>query len=216
MDEDRVRNRIAALIGTARAVTTEEAYGLAIHGAASVIALLYGSTSTQVVAFERAVAEEQKRVEREYYESQRQSVAKVVAGILRSVLAELDEGLVGSLRQRAAAEVLADFVALSRSVLEGAGDQPKNVAAVLAAAAFEDTVRRLGAAHAATTGGEKLADVLTALKNSGILQGSQVGIAQSYLSFRNHALHAEWDKVQREAVQSVLGFVEQLVLKYFQ
>jgi hypothetical protein len=38
-----------------------------------------------------------------------------------------------------------------------AGGQGKNVAAVLAAAVFEDSIRRLGAAHAGTVGGEKLA-----------------------------------------------------------
>jgi hypothetical protein len=60
-----------------------------------------------------------------------------------------------------------------------------------------------------------LADVLTALKDNGILQGSQVGIAQSYLNFRNNALHAKWDQIERESVASVLGFVEQLLLKHF-
>ncbi len=215
MEETQIRGRIEALIAMARIPVTEETYGLVVHGAASLISLLYGPGTTQMIAFERSLAEEQKRVEREYYETQRATVAKTVAGVLRNILAELDAGLVGSLRQRAVAEVLADFVSLSRSALEEVGDQPKNVAAVLAAAAFEDTVRRLGAAHAGTVGGEKLSDVLTALKNSGLFQGPQVGIAQSYLSFRNHAMHAEWDKVQREAVHSVLGFVEQLVLKYF-
>jgi len=58
----------------------------------------------------------------------------MVAGVLRNVSAELDAGLVGSLRQQAAGEVLADFLSLSRKTLEEAGDQAKNVAAVLAAA----------------------------------------------------------------------------------
>ncbi len=112
--------------------------------------------------------------------------------------------------------MLADFVALSREALREGGGQGSGVAAVLAAAAFEDSIRRLGAAHAGTVGGEKLADVLVALKKSGFLKGPQVAIAQSYLTFRNHAMHAEWDKIESEAVNSVLGFVEQLVLKYFQ
>jgi hypothetical protein len=73
------------------------------------------------------------------------------------MLAELDSGLIGSIRQQAAAEVLSDFVALSRAALDEAGGQGKNVAAVLVAAAFEDSIRRLGAAHAGTVGGEKLA-----------------------------------------------------------
>ena len=42
------------------------------------------------------------------------------------------------------------------------------------------------------------------------------GTRQSYLTFRNHAMHAQWNEIESEAVNSVLGFVEQLVLKYFQ
>jgi len=92
--------------------------------------------------------------------------------------------------------------------------QAKNVAAVLAASVYEDTIRRL-----ASTNGipheEKLSNVLVELKEKGLLQGSQVGIAQSYLSFRNNALHAQWDKVEKEAIASVLGFVEQILLRHF-
>jgi uncharacterized protein YutE (UPF0331/DUF86 family) len=128
--------------------------------------------------------------------------------------AELDAGVVGSLQRVITGEVITDFVRLARTAMEEKEEQAKNVAAVLAASVYEDTMRRLaltnGLPHA-----EKLADVLTALKDNGILQGSQVGIAQSYLNFRNNALHAKWDQIERESVASVLGFVEQLLLKHF-
>lgn len=107
---------------------------------------------------------------------------------------------------------MTDLVKLARAVLEEANDDAKNVAAVLTAAAFEDMVRRL----ADLRGGketEKLADVLIWLKNTGVLQGSEVGIAQSYLSFRNRALHAKWSEVDRPSVESVLAFTEQIILK---
>jgi hypothetical protein len=58
-----------------------------------------------------------------------------------------------------------------------------------------------------------LQDVITELKNESLLKGSQVGIANSYLNFRNNALHAQWEKIERESVASVLGFCEQLMLK---
>jgi len=60
-----------------------------------------------------------------------------------------------------------------------------------------------------------LAELLTELKNKGVLDGTQIGVAQSYLTFRNKSLHAEWDKVGRETVASVLAFTEQLLLKHF-
>lgn len=109
-------------------------------------------------------------------------------------------------------EVLTDFIKLARAALQESGDGAKNVAAVLAAAAFEDVLRRLadekGLGHQ-----EKLADVLTALKKVGVLQGAEVGIAQSYLSFRNRSLHAQWNEVDRPAIESILAFTEQVILK---
>ncbi len=80
---------------------------------------------------------------------------------------------------------------------------------MLTAAAFEDTIRRMGETFAGVIGQDDLSNVSTKLKDTGIIQSPQVGIAQSYLSFRNHALHANWDKTERESIHSVLGFVEQ-------
>jgi hypothetical protein len=217
MDEQRIRSRIKLLIEKANSRVDEAVYGEVVHGAASIMTLVHGPGSKQLAALDRAIADEQRRIAAILlHQDQREIIAKIIAGALAGVLAEIDAGLVGSIRQQAAAEVLADFVALSRSALEDGGGQGKNVASVLAAAAFEDSIRRLGATHAGIIGGEKLADVLEALKKSGFLQGPQVAIAQSYLTFRNHAMHAQWDKIESEAVNSVLGFVEQLVLKYFQ
>ncbi len=218
MDEQRIRSRIKFLIDKSKSNVEidEMSYGEVVHGAASIMTLVYGPASKQLAALDRSIADEKPRLLTTYPEAQRAILAKVAAGALAGTLAELDAGLIGSIRQQAAAEVLADFVALSRSALDEKSNQAKNVAAVLAAAAFEDSIRRLGAAHAGTVGGEKLAEVLVTLKNSGFLQGPQVAIAQSYLTFRNHAMHAQWDKIESEAVNSVLGFVEQLVLKYFQ
>lgn len=111
--------------------------------------------------------------------------------------------------------MLTDFIQLARNALNQSDDGAKNVAAVLAAAAFEDTIRRMGENFAGVIGQDDLSEVLKKLKDAGAIQSPQVGIAQSYLSFRNHALHANWDKIQRESIQSVLGFVEQLLLKHF-
>ena len=74
----------------------------------------------------------------------------------------------------------------------------------------------MGAELAGVIEPDDLSEVINQLKENGVLQSPQLGIAQSYLSFRNHALHANWNKIQRESVDSVLGFVEQLLLKHFQ
>lgn len=104
---------------------------------------------------------------------------------------------------------------LSHHVLDqDKSEESKNVASVLAAAAFEDTLRRL-AEHHKIPHIEKLANLLNELKDQKILKGTQVSIANSYLSFRNNALHAQFDKIDRASVSAVLAFVESLLLTEF-
>ena len=74
----------------------------------------------------------------------------------------------------------------------------------------------MGSTFAGVMGKEDLEDVISALKTKGILVAPQLGIAIGYLNFRNRALHANWDQVERAAVVSVLAFVEELLLKHFQ
>jgi hypothetical protein len=134
---------------------------------------------------------------------------------LKTLKADVQAGLVGNIERRALGEVMADMLGLAKEALADGTDGAKNVAAVLTAATFEDTIRRMGSELAGVQGRPDLADVLAALKKAGILQGPQIGIAQSYLKFRNDALHADWAKIQAAAVASCIGFVEPLILQYF-
>jgi len=139
MNESKIREQIKALMGLVnpQSLTSQEEYGHVLQGATGIIVLLYGRGSVQLSSFQAGVVAEEKRVAKEWHESQRGSMAQFISGVLSNVLAELDAGLIGSIRQQAEGEVLADFVALSRAALDEKGDQAKNVAAVLAAAAFE-------------------------------------------------------------------------------
>jgi len=139
---------------------------------------------------------------------------EAIRGALKSIKSEIEAGFVGSLRATISGEVLADLIKLARATLEEPGDDAKNVACVLAAAAFEDTLRKLTDLRGVPAS-DRLADVLSALKDAGVLQGAQVGIAQSYLQFRNRALHAKWAEVDRASAQGVLSFTEQLLVSEF-
>jgi len=184
------------------------------QGTVSLLALVYGPASPQLESFRTLL--EAKQREAQHKMSRCIEIGSAAKGALRNVKRELDAGLIGNVRQQVTGDVLSDFIKLSRTALEQDGDGAKNAAAVLAAAAFEDTIRRMGELLAGVTAQADLADVLLKLKDAGVIQSPQIGIAQSYLNFRNHALHAKWDKIQRESVQSVLGFIEELLLKHFQ
>jgi hypothetical protein len=179
------------------------------HGALNIMTILYGPTSIQLQNF----IKEEETIRQKYIGSAASEYRSyLVMGVLNNMKAELKAGIVGSLQKSITGEVLSDFLQLARNVFDEKGDDAKNVASVLAAALFEDTIRRL-----ATINGiphiDKLQDVIIELKNRDLLRGSQVGIATSYLSFRNNSLHAQWDKIERESVASVLGFCEQLLIR---
>jgi hypothetical protein len=120
--------------------------------------------------------------------------------------------MVERLTLRISGEVLGDFLGLARVALD---EDKKDVAAVLAAAAFEETMRRMGSELADIQDRPKLSDVLQTLKAKDVLVGPQFSTAQSYLTFRNRALHAEWDQIDRPTVVSAAAFVGELLPKYF-
>jgi hypothetical protein len=88
------------------------------------------------------------------------------------------------------------------------------VAAVLASAAFEDLMRRLAQEKAGITDRIKLDQILIQLKEKGVLQGGEPGVAQSFLKFRNDSLHADWKNVTESQVSSCLGLLDSLVVKH--
>jgi hypothetical protein len=204
--------RVEALLEAARRRSYKSAVEV-YHGTVSVLKSLYGPECEQVSSLRNIAA---KTLDAHPgSDNTGTNMLMALEGALISVKDELDGGLIGDLQKRIASDVLTDFIQLARAVLSESGDNAKNVAAVLAAAAYEDTIRRMGAAFAGLVGRDDLSEVIDALKKQKILVAPQLGIAQSYLNFRNHALHANWDKIDLSSVHSVLGFVEQLLLKHF-
>lgn len=209
MDENAIRRRIDELLSVNGAHTNQDASHEVFQGALTLLAAVYGPDSPQVKDLQSVAAARVKGASDSF------SRGPAAIGALKSLRGDLDAGLVGTLRAQMAGGVIADFLGLARHALREPGDGAKNVAAVLAAAIYEDTIRRLGSELAGITDRPRLTEVLEQLKSKGVLRDAQFTIAQSYLKFRNDALHADWERVQRESVASALGFVEQLLLKHF-
>ena len=106
------------------------------------------------------------------------------------------------------------MLGLAKEALSEGSEGAKNVAAVLTAAAYEDTMRKMGATLVNVQGRPDLSDVVTALKNANVLVGAPLTTALGYLKFRNDALHADWPRLDRAVVGSCLTFVEHLVLQH--
>lgn len=181
------------------------------QGVLGLLSSLYGPKSIQVDGFMKEVASINGRISSW---AASEEIMYVGIGTLRNLRKEIQAGLIGNIRQQISGEVLTDFLRLAKLALEEPGEGPKNVAAVLAAALFEDTLRRLASANGIPHI-DKLQEVLIELKNKSVLQGTEIGIANSYLSFRNNALHAQWNNIDRPSIASVNGFVEGLLTKHF-
>lgn len=205
MDEAAVRRRVAELL-TVDGLDHQSARKV-FSGALTLLSVVYGPSSPQVKSLEEF--ERSKQAPMPTFRS------AVALGVLESLQGDLEAGLVGSLRAAIAGGVIGDFLGLARQALEAPEEGAKDVASVLAAAAYEDTIRRIGAEFAGISDRRNLEAVLQELKARGILRDTQFSIAQAYLPFRNNALHADWSKIERASVVAVVGFVEQLLLKHF-
>jgi hypothetical protein len=172
---------------------------------------VYGEGSQQIKTLLKRLDDIAKRPDLD----RSSDTTSAVQGTLLNLQEEVQGDLVSSLERRVTSDILSDLVQLARVALNEPGEGPKNVAAVLVAAAYEDTIRRLAKEHAGVIGQDRLENIIGKLKDAGLLVAPQVGIAQSHLSFRNRALHAQWETIDRVSVETVLAFVEQLLLKHF-
>jgi hypothetical protein len=133
-------------------------------------------------------------------------------GIFRAAKADYDGGYAFSLQVQISGEIYGDFVVLARAALaEGA----KDVAAVLACAALEDSLKRFAGMNGLDVSDKVMQDVVNALKSKGLVGGAQKTLLDAMPKIRDYAMHANWEKITAQDVGSVLGFVEQFLLAKF-
>jgi hypothetical protein len=185
----------------------------AVQFAASMLTAFYGPESPQLEQFRAGCDAIAKNVREPV--PMDQNLWLHAHGVIRNAKAEIEAGLIVRLRVAVAGEILVELVRLAKEVMDSRTEEAKDVAAVLVAAAYEGLLRRMGEEFAGVTGRPKLDEVIAALKAGNILKGGQIGLAQSYLKFRNDSLHADWESVDRSQVESCLAFSESLLGKYF-
>jgi hypothetical protein len=213
IDEGKIKERIGELLAL-EGRSFDQALASKLHqGAISMLELTYGPKCSQIEALNDVVAGLQKSKEAGYRITA--GIAAHCRGALENLNGNLNAGLVGNLRKEITGEVLGDFVGLAQAAVEQGTDEGKNVAAVLVAAAFEDTLRRLGAMYCNIYVRESLPEILNRLKAADVLKGSQIGVVQSHFQFRNDAMHADWNKLDIVGVKTVIALVQELLLKHF-
>ena len=133
-------------------------------------------------------------------------------GVFAAAKSDYEGGYYLSLNHTIAGEVFGDFVGLAKKALE---EDQKDVAAVLACAALEDTLKRYSALNDLEVEDASMQQVVAALKSKGLVKGPQKSLLDTMPKIRDYAMHANWDKISREDVGSVIGFVESFLLSRF-
>lgn len=179
-------------------------------GTLTIIESLYGRNSPQT----RAILEGKKGHTKTQYstEFELRATSQLVKGALLNIREELAAGLIRNISTEAAGEVIGDLIALSRAQLKSGY---KDVAAVLATAALEDSLKRKADELGINVEGKTLDSIINALKSRAFFKGPQAPIVASYVKLRNAAMHAEWHKITEPDVSSLLGFLEPFVIQHF-
>ena len=133
-------------------------------------------------------------------------------GVLQAIASDIKGGRIGSLRSEFQGQIFADFINIAKEALD---EEAKDVAAVLACAALEDTLKRFGESNGLNVEDKDLSTAVNALKSAGLLTASQGSLLKGMVPLRNYALHAQWNKVDKESVRSVISFVEQFLTTRF-
>ena len=135
-----------------------------------------------------------------------------IKSIFFSAKEAYEGGYVFDIDRTISGELLGDFVVLAKQALaEGC----KDVAAVLAAVALEDTLKRYAKINGLDVEEKDMSQVINALKSEGLVSGARAQLLRPMPNLRNFALHADWDKITEPEVNSMIGFVEQFLLKEF-
>ena len=133
-------------------------------------------------------------------------------GIFLSAKDDFDGGYVFNVDLRVSGEIFGDFVSLAKQAL---AEGHKEVAAVLACAALEDSLKKYATAKGIDCTDKTLQDIVNSLKSKGLVSGAQKSLLDTMPKIRNYALHADWSKLSEPDVSSVIGYVEQFLLTKF-
>lgn len=136
-------------------------------------------------------------------------------GVFRSAKEDFEGGDVFSVDLTISGEIFGSLVALAKRSL---ADSHKDVAAVLAAAALEDALKRYANVNGLDVDDKSMEEVVNALTTKGLVSGAsgaQKTLLKTMPTLRNYAMHANWDKLSEPDVGSIIGFVEQFLLTRF-
>lgn len=140
-------------------------------------------------------------------------------GILKSAMNDYESGFIYSLESKISGKVLSDLVASAEQIIEnddpnGEPEGRKNVAAVLASAALEDSLKRYAELNGIQTKNNMRSTIKNLMKHE-LLDDLESNHLDALVNVRNSALHADWGEISKQNVLEVI-FRTKLVLAKFE
>jgi len=215
--DEKIRERFAEL--TVQASTIEKAYFHQEVGYDNIFfhvdPELFNEWSTSVQGLLMSVFRENSPYYKNFSDAKRifngvSPEFEVCRGVFKAAAMDYEKGLFMQVEKAISGEVLGDFVELAKIALS---EGHKDVAAVLASAALEDALKRFAKQNGLEVGDRVMQDVVAALKSKGLVGGAQKTLLDAMPKIRDYAMHANWDKLSPEDVNSMIGFVEQFFMR---
>ncbi|SRR6266699_1063310 len=186
-----------------------------IQSTLAVLVAIYGNPSPQVQRFtERTRGGGPSIDDRDGWRF-RTNAAALVDEVLASAVADLNAGVTASISVQAKGVVLGDFVGLAREALSQGDASSDRVAAVLTAAALEETLKQMGEAKGVDVHNRDMRGVIQKLKDANVLKGARIGSATGFVPFRDFTFHGQFEKIDRATTEGALAFVEGLLAEAF-
>ena len=137
-----------------------------------------------------------------------EDIIEKVLGVLQSVHLEAKAGLLVRLEDQVVATAFDDF-------LDHADEYHKSgkikEAAVLSSAVLEDTIKRIAVKNQVNPTGLSLEPLIDELAKRTVFSPVKTKRIKYFVGVRNHALHAEWDKLDLKDVGAQIAGVRDLL-----
>lgn len=131
-----------------------------------------------------------------------------VVEVLKSLIVNVDAGLLTSIVNSAQAEVFDEFLDhASEYVKRGR----KEEGGVIAGVVFEDTIRRICKRMSIQEAGVKLDQLISALANGGVISGVKAKRARAAAAVRTSATHAQWTEFEISDVEATIQTTKELI-----
>ena len=131
-----------------------------------------------------------------------------VTAILGRLNSDLDNDLIFSVESRVRATVFEDFLQEARRY---AKTKQVREAGVFAAAVFEDALRSLSRKGGVKEERVRTDKLISDLTHKGVLTDVKAKRARASAGIRNKAMHAQWDDIDLNDVNTLISFTEELI-----